>query len=251
MSLATFTHGKGEPLVLLHGWGMNAGVWMPLLPRLEKGWQVILVELPGHGESESVAGDIDDWARALLAVVPQGAVWLGWSLGAITTLAAATLAPDRIKALILAGGTPRFTQAPGWECGMRPDLLESFAGELFNSPERTMLRFLGLQVRGADNERETLKQLKSAVRQRPQAGTPALRSGLDLLLQTDLRARLPGLRVPSLWLYGEKDTLVSAATAQHVRRLQPQARTRMITGAGHAPFLSHPGQCLKALEELA
>lgn len=251
MSLATMTYGKGRPIVLLHGWGMNAGVWMPLLPRLVEQWQVILVELPGHGESEPVEGDIDDWAGALLDVVPQGAVWLGWSLGAITTLAAATLAPERIRALILAGGTPRFTQTTGWECGMRPDLLESFAGELFDAPERTMLRFLGLQVRGADNERETLKQLKSAVSQRPQAGTAALRTGLDLLLQTDLRARLPGMRVPSLWIYGEKDTLVSAATADHVRRLQPEARTHVITGAGHAPFLSHPVQCLQALEELA
>ena len=132
MSLATMTYGKGRPIVLLHGWGMNAGVWMPLLPRLMEQWQVILVELPGHGESEHVEGDIDDWAGALLDVVPQGAVWLGWSLGAITTLAAATLAPERIRALILAGGTPRFTQTPGWECGMRPDLLESFAGELFD-----------------------------------------------------------------------------------------------------------------------
>ena len=251
MSLAIMTHGEGRPIVLLHGWGMNAGVWMPILPQLAAGWQVTLVELPGHGESEALEGDINDWAGAVLDIAPHGAVWLGWSLGAIVTLAAAIQAPERIRALILAGGTPRFTQTPGWECGMRPDLLESFAGELFSSPERTMLRFLGLQVRGAENERETLRQLKSAVSQRPQAGAAALRSGLDLLLQTDLRDRLPDLRVPSLWLYGQKDTLVSAATAKHVRQLQPGARTQVITGAGHAPFLSHPSQCLQALEELA
>ncbi|MGD9094426.1 MAG: pimeloyl-ACP methyl ester esterase BioH [Chromatiales bacterium] len=251
MSLATLTYGQGSPLVLLHGWGMNAGVWMPLVPRLVEGWQVILAELPGHGESTPLDGDIDDWAGALLDVVPHGAVWLGWSLGAMTTLAAATLAPERVRALILAGGTPRFTRTAGWECGMRPDLLQGFAGELFASPERTMLRFLGLQVRGADNERETLKQLKSAVSQRPQTGVPALRTGLDLLLKTDLRDRLPDLRVPSLWLYGDRDTLVSSATAHHVRRLQPEARAQVIAGAGHAPFLSHPAQCLQALEALA
>jgi pimeloyl-[acyl-carrier protein] methyl ester esterase len=251
MSLSVQKYGEGEPLALIHGWGMNGSVWVPLLPRLVKRWQVIIVELRGHGESEPVEGDIDDWARALIDVVPQDAVWLGWSLGAIATLAAATLAPEYIRALLLAGGTPRFTRTGGWECGMRPDLLDSFAEELFSSPERTMLRFLGLQVRGADNERETLRQLKSAVSKRPEAGTAALRSGLDLLLRTDLRSRLPDLAVPSLWLYGEKDTLVSATTADRVRQLQPQARTSVIRGAGHAPFLSHPGQCLQALEEFA
>ena len=251
MSLASLTHGEGKPLVLVHGWGMHAGVWMPLLPRLEKRWRVTMIELPGHGESDFLQGDVHDWARALLESAPESATWLGWSLGAMVSLAAAATAPERFEALVLAGGTPRFVREPGWECGMQKALLDSFANELFSSPERTMLRFLGLQVRGAENERETLKQLRSGVRQRPQAGREALQCGLDLLLQTELRPHLSGLRVPSLWLFGEKDTLVSAKTADHVRRLQPLARTHVIRSAGHAPFLSHPEACLKALEEAA
>ena len=251
MSLASLTHGEGKPLVLVHGWGMHAGVWMPLLPRLEKRWRVTMIELPGHGESDFLQGDVHEWARALLESAPESATWLGWSLGAMVSLAAAVTAPERFDALVLAGGTPRFVREPGWECGMQKALLDSFANELLSSPERTMLRFLGLQVRGAENERETLKQLRSGVRQRPQAGREALRCGLDLLLQTELRPHLSGLRVPSLWLFGEKDTLVSAKTADHVRRLQPLARTHVIRSAGHAPFLSHPEACLKALEEAA
>ena len=251
MSLASLTHGEGKPLVLVHGWGMHAGVWMPLLPRLEKRWRVTMIELPGHGESDFLQGDVHDWGRALLESAPESATWLGWSLGAMVSLAAAATAPERFEALVLAGGTPRFVREPGWECGMQKALLDSFANELFSSPERTMLRFLGLQVRGAEIERETLKQLRSGVRQRPQAGREALRCGLDLLLQTELRPHLSGLRVPSLWLFGEKDTLVSAKTADHVRRLQPLARTHVIRSAGHAPFLSHPEACLKALEEAA
>lgn len=251
MSLASLTHGEGKPLVLVHGWGMHAGVWMPLLPRLEKRWRVTMIELPGHGESDFLRGDVHDWARALLESAPENATWLGWSLGAMVSLAAAATAPERFEALVLVGGTPRFVREPGWECGMQKALLNSFANELLSSPERTMLRFLGLQVRGAENERETLKQLRSGVRQRPQAGREALRCGLDLLLQTELRPHLSGLRVPSLWLFGEKDTLVSAKTAGHVRRLQPLARTHVIRSAGHAPFLSHPEECLKALGEAA
>ena len=251
MSLATLTHGEGKPLVLVHGWGMHAGVWMPLLPRLEKRWRVTMIELPGHGESDFIQGDVHDWARALLESAPETATWLGWSLGAMVSLAAAAEAPERFEALVLAGGTPRFVREPGWECGMQKALLNSFADELFSSPERTMLRFLGLQVRGAENERETLKELRSGVRQRPQARREALRSGLDLLLQTELRPHLSGLRVPTLWLFGEKDTLVSAKTADHLGQLQPHARTRVIRSAGHAPFLSHPEACLEVLEEEA
>lgn len=251
MSLATLTSGKGRPLVLLHGWGMNAGVWLPLLPRLEKSWQVTLVELPGHGESFPVDGDIHDWAQACLDSVPANATWLGWSLGAMVTLAAAVAAPDRIEKAVLAGGTPRFMHEPGWECGMQHNLLVNFADELFETPQRTMLRFLGLQVKGADQERETLRQLRAAVGQRQEASLVALEQGLDLLMQTDLRPELKQLEIPSLWLYGEKDTLVSEETATEVAALQPSAKVEVIPDAGHAPFLSHPDHCLAALEAFA
>jgi pimeloyl-[acyl-carrier protein] methyl ester esterase len=251
MSLASCTHGEGRPLVLLHGWGMNAGVWMSLLPRLRSQWRVTMIELPGHGESDFVDGDIHDWARDVLAAAPPAATWLGWSLGAMVGLAAAAASPERVEALVLAGGTPRFVREPGWHCGMRPELLQNFADELFRTPQRTMLRFLGLQVRGADNERETLKQLRSAVEQRPAATEAALRKGLALLLETDLRDLLAELAVPALWLYGEKDTLVSAKTADCVRELCPAAATEIIRGSGHAPFLSHPQHCLQALEAFA
>ena len=79
----------------------------------------------------------------------------------------------------------------------------------------------------------------------------SLEQGLELLMQTDLRQALAALTVPTLWLYGEKDTLVSAETATRVTELLPSAETAMIAGAGHAPFLSHPNRCLSALEAFA
>ena len=251
MSLATLTVGSGAPLVMVHGWGMNAGVWMPFLPHLENRWQVTLIELPGHGESDPVDGDIHDWAAACLDAAPRHATWLGWSLGAMVTLAAATRAPHRIDGLLLAGGTPRFVREEHWQCGMETELLTNFADGLFASPQKTMLRFLGLQVRGSDNERATLKQLREAVTQRPETQLASLEQGLRLLLETDLRPLLGELSLPTAWLYGERDTLVSAETASHLAHLLPAAETRVIPGAGHAPFLSHPGDCLEVLEAVA
>ena len=88
MKLGSLTAGSGRSLVLVHGWGMNAGVWEPLLPLLEKEWHVTAIELPGHGESAAPDGgaDISAWADALLDTAPGRAVWLGWSLGAQVVL---------------------------------------------------------------------------------------------------------------------------------------------------------------------
>lgn len=43
--------GNGTPLVLLHGWGVTFEIWQDLLPLLTPHFQVIMVELPGHGAS--------------------------------------------------------------------------------------------------------------------------------------------------------------------------------------------------------
>ena len=77
--------------------------------------------------------------------------------------------------------------------------------------------------------------------------TPALATGLDLLRASDLRDRLPGLPCPSLWLFGERDTLVPASIREPLLQLLPTTTVDLIDGAGHAPFLSHPRVCIERL----
>ena len=43
--------GSGPPLVMLHGWAMHGGIFAPLAARLERHFQLHLVDLPGHGRS--------------------------------------------------------------------------------------------------------------------------------------------------------------------------------------------------------
>ena len=55
MSLYNFRVGTGPDLVLVHGWGMNAAVWEPLLPAMSAHFRVTVLELPGHGGSTAAA----------------------------------------------------------------------------------------------------------------------------------------------------------------------------------------------------
>ena len=253
MKLGVSVTGEGKPLVLVHGWGMNAGVWNPVLPLLEREWQVTAIELPGHGESEAPQGeaDITAWAAAALDAAPDEAVWVGWSLGAQLVIEASLMKPDRVKGIVAVSGTPSFLRRDNWPAGMQPELLAQFADNLFTDPQKTILRFLGLQVRGAENEREILRLLKSGLASRPVAGIEGLRQGLKLLETIDQRQRIDQLAVPSAWIYGDRDTLVSAATAEEIGNLLPEASIQIIQGAGHAPFLSHPDALLESLREVA
>ncbi|MEN8213339.1 MAG: pimeloyl-ACP methyl ester esterase BioH [Pseudomonadota bacterium] len=252
MALFAETTGSGKPLVLLHGWGMNAAVWQPLLPWLAGRWRVTAIELPGHGDSDDLApgSTLDDWADACLQAAPSRAVWMGWSLGAQVALQAALAQPRRLAALVMLAGTPCFVQRSDWPCGMAGEDLQQFADALITDPRQTLMRFLGLQMLGSQQPKESLRQLKAAVSMRPEASQQALLTGLQLLQLTDQRPRLPQLDVPSLWIHGERDRLVSPQTAACIGQLLPGAEFTMIDGAGHAPFVSHPAQCMQALESL-
>lgn len=239
----------GVPLVLVHGWGMNAAAWGDFGERLAAAHPVYRVELPGHGRSTWDGADtLADWAAAARAAVPAGAVWVGWSLGVAVALQAALDDPAAVAALVLVAGTPRFVQGGGWSNAMLPAVLEQFTGNLLANPTATLTRFLALQVRGAEDAGGTLRRLKDALRERPPARAEALRAGLELLRGTDLRPRLKALRPPALWLLGEHDTLVPAGMGWELTEWLPAARVETVAGAGHAPFLSHPGDVLARME---
>jgi pimeloyl-[acyl-carrier protein] methyl ester esterase len=242
----------GPPLVLVHGWGMNAAAWGDFAAHLAERHQVYRVELPGHGRSAWAGPDsLADWAAAVLDSVPAGAVWLGWSLGVAVALQAALDAPGAVRGLVLVAGTPRFVQGGGWSHAMAPAVLEQFTASLLADPGATVERFLALQVRGAEDASGTLRRLKAALRALPPAQPQALETGLQLLRDTDLRPRLKALRPPALWLLGERDTLVPAGMGWDLAEWLPAARVQVVEGAGHAPFLSHPRQLLTSVAAFA
>ncbi len=250
MSLVVERRGQGADFVLLHGWGMNTGVWEGLPPTLEGRGRQHRIALPGHGGSPL---DLDRpvlaaWAEACLAMAPPRAIWVGWSLGGLLSLAAALRAPERLCGLILITTTPRFTRARDWPLAMPVGTLDQFQGHMVADPIGTLDRFLALQVRGSEAALATLRRLHAEVGRHPPADPRALAHGLQLLRESDLRAQLGGIRCPSLWLFGSRDNLVPAPLGERVAELLPSARIHTIAGAGHAPFVSHPEEFAVAME---
>ena len=239
-------YGDGPDLVLVHGWGMHGGLWQSWAAELGRSFRVHVVDLPGHGLSAhaEVPQTLAAWATRVGDVVPADASWLGWSLGGLVALAAAGSGEQRIRSLVLLASTPRFVTATDWQPAVAVDVFDQFAQQLENDIERTLGRFLALQVRKADHSGETLRHLRAAWGGRPAPAMQALRTGLGFLRESDLRATLAQLSMPVYWLLGERDTLVPPAVAN----VFPGVHTALVPGAGHAPFLSHPGHCTGQLQ---
>lgn len=241
--------GTGPDLVLVHGWAMHAGIFAPIRAALTARFRVHAVDLPGHGSSPEREGPLDlrEVATRLVAEVP-GAWWLGWSLGGLVALEAAIEHPHAVRGVALIAASPRFVEGPDWPHGVPHAVFDEFAAGLASDWRGTLERFLALEVAGSDRARAELRELRAHLYERGEPALHVLEDGLRILADTDLRAELAQLALPTLWIAGRRDRLVPAAAMQDAAALAG-GRFALIDGGGHAPFIGHPERVLHALDE--
>lgn len=242
------TYGKGQILVLIHGWAMHTGVWRDFAKQLGRYCQVICVDLPGHGRSESIVPfSLKRISEALIKVLPNESFnLLGWSLGATVAMDMAERYPERVKSLIVLAGNPLFVQKQDWP-GVKSETLEAFAELLKTDVQQTLIRFLALQVNGLAHGKPLLQQLKKTILEVPSPSQQILQSGLDILKNTDKRKFVESNRLPVNVILGDKDTLVPAVSAQALKQLNPDIHFQIMHAAGHAPFLSHTEELISKI----
>ena len=243
--------GQGPDLVMLHGWSMHSAVWQPLTEELSQQFKLHLVDLPGHGKSEwkQDALEMETIIELLARQLPETAIWLGWSLGGLISLAMAARYPQRVKKLILLAASPKFVQAEDWPYAVDKDVFIQFSDRLDINQADTLHRFLLLQARGAKHSRDTIRTLSYQLGIESPPVVEALKTGLELLIGQDLRKDLAALTCPVQLLLGDKDTLIPEAILPMAQQLQPKLQTVVFKGAGHAPFISNAEQCRQAIEQ--
>jgi pimeloyl-[acyl-carrier protein] methyl ester esterase len=244
--------GAGPALVLLHGWAMHSGIFAPLTERLRARFTLHLVDLPGHGRARDSAAPLalPPLAADLAATLPR-ALWVGWSLGGLAAMQVAQTHPRSVRGLVMLAASPRFVRAPDWPDGMAPEVFERFGADLATDFAGTLDRFLALEAHGSDHMREELRMLRAQLHAAGDPAPRALAEGLQVLHHADLRAGLPALAMPSLWLGGRRDRLVSPAAMRAAASAAPDGAFVEIQGAGHAPFLTHADAVADALVAFA
>jgi pimeloyl-[acyl-carrier protein] methyl ester esterase len=208
-----------------------------------------VVDLPGHGYSckDQTPLTLEATVAEILARTPP-ATWLAWSLGGLFALHAASVS-EQVRALALIAATPRFVRGEDWPHAVETSVFEQFGRDLQQDYRRTLERFLALDTLGSEHARAELRTLKDNLYVRGEPSSRALQQGLVLLEESDLRATLPELSVPSLWISGHRDRLVSPAAMQAAAAMTPGSRYLDIPGGGHAPFLGHADQVADQLRD--
>lgn len=251
--LVSRTCGTGKDLVLLHGWGMNSGVFEHFIPLLEQEFRVTTIDLPGFGENNQIVPfpyTVAALAEAIMASVPASSIIAGWSLGGLVAQYLTIHYPQHIAGLITIASTPRFAKGPCWP-GINPELLAKFEVELAQDYKKTLERFLAIQAMGSKTARQDIKALKQSITAFPAPSVTALKAGLNLLSKEDLRPHIGRIYQPTLRIYGRLDSLVPTSGIDGICELQPQCDTVVLPHASHAPFISHPQQSADIVRQFA
>jgi len=240
--------GQGKlRCIFVHGWGMNSAIWQPLFDKLPKHIEPVCIDLPGHGkfnqQSFSTLQDLTDHLSEQTKSLPGSAIWVGWSLGMLPILQMAQQQPEKVSRLMAFSSNPRFVAGDSWAHGVEEAVFDLFAENLQANIEKTLQRFLSLQVQGMSDSRELLRQLRQLILDRGLPSAEALTAGLKILKETDLRELVNQLEQPVDWWLGDKDTLVPASLNDYLTSLS-QVKSHIIAGAAHLPFISHTDQLL-------
>jgi pimeloyl-ACP methyl ester carboxylesterase len=241
----------GEPLVLIHGFSATRSVWQPLLEELERGHEVLAVNLAGHvggpdipeGTEVSLGALVDAAERDIDAAGFQTAHLVGNSLGGWIALELAKRGRARSVVAISPAG--------GWEPGTRE---EQRLRTLFSRNHKLssrMLPRLEPMMRRPRLRRLLLWQVAAHGDRIPAADAIQLiRDSLECsvyfeLMDAIMRDGPPktfdGMSVPVLLVWGTRDRILPPKRySERLRRMLPGAEWIELKGLGHMPMSDDP-----------
>lgn len=232
LMVLTVGAGDGEPQVLVHGFGGQINTWLFNQDGLAADRPVHVVELPGHGGSDTDVGDgsVGTLAAAVLAALDTLGVgrahWVGHSLGGAVCLELAARAPARVASLTLI--------AP---LGLGPEVNAAYVDGYLAAARRPAMKAAlellfadaGLVTRPMTDDALAMKRtdgVQDALTRIAAATMPAGRQAYDG------RAALAAVRAPVQVIWGAADQVIPAA---HAAGLPDGVAVHVLPGAGHMP----------------
>lgn len=241
--------GQGKDLVLIHGWGMHSGIWEPIIDKFSNEYTLHLVDIPGMGKSHVIDPyDLNHVVEVISESLPTSFDILGWSLGSLITIKMSLMYPEKIHRMVLVGGTPCFINQIDWSHGVDIRDFNDFANKLFKNYKSTMINFYTLQLMHSKNSKLLIKKLKQIDEAENPPDVKSLQLGLDILLKNDLRDDINKIDHQTLLIVGDMDRLTPKSASMWLESHMKKGQLKVIEGASHIPFLSHPDEFFRHLD---
>lgn len=232
--------GQGEPLVLLHGLGMRSSIWAPQVAALKDDYDVVTLDMLGHGGSSLPPADptLADYAGQVLSVLDAlqvtAAHVAGHSMGALIALEFALTHPGRVLSVAALNGVYCRSAAQKAAALQRAAALEA---DGVPSPADTLARWFGDPVPASlAAQAETARAMLETVNPLGYARTYRLFAGAD----EQHRGKLERLTVPALFMTGECDPNSTPDMSRAMAAAAPLGRLAILPGERHMMTMTAP-----------
>ena len=201
--------GKGNAIVLLHGFLENKTMWQDLVPDLSKKYRIITIDLLGHGETECLGyvHSMEDNAEAVQSVLSKlrirKAAFVGHSMGGYVALAFAELYPEKVRGLVLLNST---SKADTEERKTNRDR----AIKAVKKDYATFIRLSIANLFSLDNRErlnDEIEKVKTEALKTPLQGVVASLEGMKI--RKDRETLLCSATFPMLLILGKKDGVLN------------------------------------------
>jgi len=242
------TIGKGDAILFLHGFLGNKMVWTPFVNHFKPNYQVITIDLPGHGETSIIEEEMTmEFSAKLIKQILEiediiNVHAVGHSMGGYIALAFAKLYPKTIKSLTLfnctAYGDTKQKQADRLKAvrvfDRNPSLfIDEAIKNLFYKPNLTVFS-------------KEVQKLTEMAKNTPTKGAQG--SLMGMRIRDNHVDWLSKQKFPLHFIAGEYDNTIPYSTIKEQVEIT-NANLTTLTSSGHMGFVENQDTCIKAIED--
>lgn len=242
--------GSGAPVLFIHGVGMNATIWQPQIQRMADRFDLIAIDMLGHGRSPlpPQEPELADYAAQAIRLLDHLGLdkvsVVGHSMGALVAQELALLAPERIRRVVSLNAV--FRRPPD----LAQAVLERAAALTGHGDAagvaQTIARWFGDPVPAElTAAAEKAAAALSEVDPEGYARTYRLFARAD----RDHAERLQTLAMPALFITGSEDKNSSPAMSAAMARLAPHGRCTVLAGQRHMMAAAAPDLTSRCIAE--
>jgi 2-succinyl-6-hydroxy-2,4-cyclohexadiene-1-carboxylate synthase len=242
--------GTGKSLVFIHGYLENLKMWKDLAQVLSKHYQIILLDLPGHGDSqvydevhtmELMAGKVKETLNYLEV---SEALFIGHSMGGYVILALAELYPSLVKSFVLLNSTSF------------PDSEEKKAQRLkaVETAQKNLDTLIKMSIptlfaeENLNNLKAEIEFTKELARETPLEGVTAALKGMRL--RPDRGFVLDNFEGEIGILIGKQDKAINPT--ELLKSIPPKENINVLElNTGHMAHLEAPTETLEFIQKMA
>lgn len=241
------TNGSGYPIILLHSLFQDMNVFAPLVKKLSKQYQVISIDLRGHGLSDTPPTDskvdnyISDIQQLLKSLYIHSTFVIGLELGATIATGLTYKSPGLVKGMVLINPTEDHSTCPDSR------IYDRHADEIRTMTSHEREKYL-LKFR-YKNVKEAKKFVKSHV---PSNDLQTIEEKITVkrsFKDFDIISLLPEINVPTLVISGLYNGKVLYNEGSRISGLLPQSQFELFDGSGELPFVEEKEKFMKVLNE--